>query len=108
MDSNIENEDSLKFEDDYENEDKNKYFGRRAAITGGVILGDLLLLLRVAGMEITDSFVLIYFIRGIIFFHILAHYLDYLRKKGNKIVVPIVNIVLLLSYILLFFLIFIV
>ena len=39
----------------FEKEDKNKYFGRRVAITGGIILGDLLLLLKLAGVEVTDS-----------------------------------------------------
>ena len=95
MDKDFENEDDL------EKEDKNKYFGRRVAITGGIILGDLLLLLKLARVEVTDLFFLIYFIVGAIIFCILAHYLDYLRKKGNRIVVPVVNILLLLSYILL-------
>lgn len=95
MDKDFENEDDL------EKEDKNKYFGRRVAITGGIILGDLLLLLKLARVEVTDLFFLIYFIVGAIIFCILAYYLDYLRKKGNRIVVPVVNILLLLSYILL-------
>ncbi|MBP5696419.1 MAG: hypothetical protein J6X11_07220 [Treponema sp.] len=101
MNNNVENEEKIGNEDCFEKEDKNKYFGRRVAITGGIILGDLLLLQKLAGTEITDLFFLICLIVGSIIFYILAHYLDYLRKKGNKIVVPVVNILLLLSYILL-------
>ena len=86
----------------FENEDKNKYFGRRVAITGGIILGDLFLILNIAGIKTSDPFAFIYFIIGTVIFVILAYYLNYIRKKGNKIVVPVVNILLLLCYILAF------
>jgi len=106
MDSNFENEDSLKYEDDYENEDKNKYFGRRVAITGGIIIGDLLFALNLTGIKITALLIIIHILIGGTVFVILAYYLNYIRKNGNKIVVPVINIILIISYILMFVLMF--
>lgn len=108
MDSNFENKYDLKYEDNFRNEDKNKYFGRRVAITGGIILGYLLWILNIAVAKTSDLFDFVYIIVGGTICLILAHYLDCIRKKGNKVVVPVVNIVLIVSYILAFCLIFIV
>lgn len=92
----------------FENEDKNKYFGRRIAITGGIIIGDLLFILNLTGIKITPLLIIIHILIGGSVFVILAYYLDYIRKKGNKIVVPIINIILIISYILMFVLMFLI
>lgn len=92
----------------FENEDKNKYFGRRIAITGGIIIGDLLFILNLTGIKITPLLIIIHILIGGSVFVILAYYLDYIRKKGNKIVVPVINIILIISYILMFVLMFLI
>ena len=102
MDKDFENEDDL------EKEDKNKYFGRRVAITGGIIIGDLLFILNLAGIKITALLIIVHVLIGGSGFVILAYYLNYIRKKGNKIVVPIINTILLISYILMFVLMFLI
>ncbi|MBQ2355102.1 MAG: hypothetical protein II397_04685 [Treponema sp.] len=102
MDNDFENEDDL------EKEDKNKYFGRRVAITGGIIIGDLLFILNLAGIKITALLIIVHVLIGGSVFVILAYYLNYIRKKGNKIVVPIINTILLISYILMFVLMFLI
>jgi hypothetical protein len=92
----------------FKNEDKNKYFGRRIAITGGIIIGDLLFILNLTGIKITPLLIIIHILIGGSVFVILAYYLDYIRKKGNKIVVPVINIILIISYILMFVLMFLI